>query len=165
MARRTLQGNRVAIRARPRAVLAGSSGDARGTAGRDHVGNVRAGSSGPPEQAAELAATRRAMPFLIQLPTAHPVAKGIMIDNLELLEIDIDAAALEGLPSMQAINAVDGSPPQAPGSDPDARPARKAPEGEKTRRTAARRAPGPQPGLTGATMTRSTMRLDLSVVN
>lgn len=64
---------------------------------------VRAGSSGRPNKAAELANMERGMPYLLQLPgvNPYPLAKRYA----DLLEINIDDIIVEGLPSITAINA------------------------------------------------------------
>ena len=64
---------------------------------------VRAGSSGRPNQAAQLANMERGMPYLLQLPgvNPHPLASRYA----ELLEIDLDDIIVEGMPSIQALNA------------------------------------------------------------
>jgi len=64
---------------------------------------VRAGSSGRPNKAAELANMERGMPYLLQLPgvNPYPLAKRYA----DLLEIDIDEIVIEGMPSITALNA------------------------------------------------------------
>lgn len=65
---------------------------------------IRAGSSGRPNQAAELAKFERGTPLLIQIPGINPTPLGRKLG--ELLEIDVDELIAENLPSIQAINAI-----------------------------------------------------------
>lgn len=64
---------------------------------------IRAGSSGRPNKAAELANMERGMPYLIQLPGVNPYPLGQRY--ADLLEIDLDEIIVEGMPSIQAMNA------------------------------------------------------------
>lgn len=66
--------------------------------------NVKAGSSGRPNKAAELANMERGMPYLIQLGGV----KGEVLARryADLLEIDEEDLIVEGLPSITAINAM-----------------------------------------------------------
>lgn len=67
---------------------------------------IKAGSSGRPNAAAELAKLERGMPFLLQLPGLPP--KPIAEKYVSLLDMgfDIDDVYVEGLPSIQAVNAM-----------------------------------------------------------
>ena len=67
---------------------------------------VRAGSSGRPNKAAELANMERGMPYLLQLPGVNPYPLGRRY--ADLLEIDLDDIVIEGMPSIQAINSMAG---------------------------------------------------------
>lgn len=67
---------------------------------------IRAGSSGRPNQASDLANLERAMPFLLQLPGMNPNVIGRKYATL--LELDPDEMTLEGVPSIQAINSLFG---------------------------------------------------------
>lgn len=78
--------------------------------------SVKAGSSGRPNKAAEIANRERAFPFIIQIPGSAGVANAMLTDYLDLLDIDYGDAVLEGLPSIVAVNAVASRPPQAPGA-------------------------------------------------
>jgi hypothetical protein len=68
---------------------------------------IRAGSSGRPNKAAELANMERGMPYLLQLPGVNPYPLGQRYSDL--LEIDLDEIIVEGLPSIQAINTQMGA--------------------------------------------------------
>lgn len=78
---------------------------------------VRAGSSGRPNAAAELAKLERAMPSIVQLPGINP--KPIAHKYADLLGIDVEELILDALPSIVAQNSLAGKP--APmGNDPNA---------------------------------------------
>ena len=64
---------------------------------------IKAGSSGRPNKAAEISNRERAMPFLLQFPGINPTP--IARDYLELLDIDTEEAIVDGLPSIVALNA------------------------------------------------------------
>lgn len=70
---------------------------------------VKAGSSGRPNKAAELANMERAMPYMLQLPGASQYAGAITKRYLDLLDIDFEDVQLESMPSITAINAQMGS--------------------------------------------------------
>lgn len=85
---------------------------------------VRVGSSGRPNKAAELANLERAAPTILQVPGISPVwfAKQVL-ERLDETGLDIDEAIIEGIPSMIAMNQAAGNPqPQTgdPASDPQA---------------------------------------------
>src|SRR3546814_16653073 len=60
---------------------------------------VKAGSSGRPNKAAEIANRERALPFIVQLPGSAGVANAMLTDYLDLLDIDHGDAVLDGLRS------------------------------------------------------------------
>jgi hypothetical protein len=64
---------------------------------------IKAGSSGRPNQAADLAKMERGLPYLVQIPGLNP--KVIAEKYATLLDLDPEELLLEGLPSIQAINA------------------------------------------------------------
>lgn len=79
---------------------------------------VRAGSSGRPNKASELANMERGMPYLLQLPGVNPYPLGRRY--ADLLEIDLDDIVVEGMPSIQALNAQLGKAPvQGAGTEDD----------------------------------------------
>jgi hypothetical protein len=105
---------------------------------------VRAGSSGRPNKAAELANMERGMPYLLQLPGVNPYPLGRRYSDL--LEIDLDDIIVEGMPSIQAINAQMGKPAVEGGAtenDPNAQGAAGANNLESTQTNE----PGPQPAF------------------
>lgn len=63
---------------------------------------VRAGSSGRPNKAADLANMERGMPYLLQLPGVNPYP--LAHRYADLLDIDLDDIIVEGMPSIQAMN-------------------------------------------------------------
>ena len=77
----------------------------------------RAGSSGRPNKAAQLANMERGMPYLLQLPGVNPYPLGQRY--ADLLEIDLDEIIVEGMPSITALNAQNGSA-QPVSDDPNA---------------------------------------------
>jgi hypothetical protein len=66
--------------------------------------SIRAGSSGRPNAAAELAKLERATPMLVQLPGISP--KPLAQKYCDLLDFDIDELYAAGLPSITALNAM-----------------------------------------------------------
>lgn len=85
---------------------------------KDLTLEIKAGSSGRPNKAAELANLERAMPFVLQMPGLNP--KPLLKRYLDLLDIDMDEAIAEGLPSVTALNAQMAKQVQAmmAGADP-----------------------------------------------
>jgi hypothetical protein len=78
---------------------------------KDLILEVEAGSSGRPNKAAELAAMERGMPYVTMLPGINPMPLGKKY--LGLLDIDVEDAIVEGLPSIVAINQMAGRNNQA----------------------------------------------------
>ena len=106
--------------------------------------DVKAGSSGRPNRAAELANNERAMPYIMQLPGINPVPIGK--NYLELLNIDADDAQIDGLPSITAMNALAGRPQVQPGTgDPASDPNAQGSEGGQNAQQPAGNEPGGQP--------------------
>lgn len=103
---------------------------------------TRAGSSGRPNKAAELANMERGMPYLIQLPGVNPYPLGQRY--ADLLEIDLDDIIKEGMPSIQAMNAQVGrAPTQGAGGPND--PAAQGNEGVSNAPATDPNEPGAQP--------------------
>lgn len=89
---------------------------------------IRAGSSGRPNQAADLAKWERVTPLLLQLPGVNP--RPAIEKIADLLEVDVEELYVEGLPSLTAMNALAGRPtPQPMGGDPQSDPAAQGPQG------------------------------------
>jgi len=100
---------------------------------RDLYLDVKAGSSGKPNQQQELQNFERLAPFLMQIPGITPTfmaheAIRRLDDN-----IDIDQAVSEGMPSILSMNGVKPGASTGPGQDPNAQ----GPQG------AAQNSPGP----------------------
>lgn len=83
---------------------------------KDLVLEIQAGSSGRPNQAAELAKYERAMPWLQMLPGVNPIP--LAKKGLDLLDIDVEDSIVEGAPSIQALNQQAGRPTGAGQNDP-----------------------------------------------
>lgn len=106
---------------------------------------VRAGSSGRPNKAAELANMERGMPYLLQLPGVNPYPLGRRY--ADLLEIDLDDIVVEGMPSIQAINAQVGkTPTQGMGTEND--PTAQGNQGVANQTSTQTNEPGAQPAFT-----------------
>lgn len=118
---------------------------------------VRAGSSGRPNKAANLANMERGMPYLLQLPGVNPYP--LAHRYADLLEIDLDDIVREGLPSIQAINAqvgraMQGGAPGAAGAGGPANgaggpndPAAQGNQGATNQPSTQPQQPGPQPAF------------------
>jgi len=75
----------------------------REEAAKELVLDIQAGSSGRPNKAARLADLERAMPFIVQIPGINPKPFADMY--MQLLDIEVEDAVVEGMPSIMAINA------------------------------------------------------------
>lgn len=87
---------------------------------------IKAGSSGRPNQAAKLANMERGMPFITMLPNINPTP--LAREYLELLDIDLEDAIAEGMPSVVALNQMAGRNSQA-GGDPRSDPNQQGQQG------------------------------------
>jgi hypothetical protein len=108
---------------------------------------VKAGSSGRPNKAAELANMERAMPFLLQLPGINP--EPLTKRYLDLLDIDLEDAISQGLPSVTAINAMvakASNQPMAAGMGPGSDPSLQGGQGAQNAPSPGPQQGGPQPG-------------------
>ncbi len=95
---------------------------------KDLALEIEAGSSGRPNRAAELADMERAAPTLIQLPGVNP--KPFVKKYFNLLNIDLDEGIVEGMPSIQAVNALLAKPAAQPSTgDPATDPAAQGDKG------------------------------------
>ena len=104
---------------------------------------IRAGSSGRPNAAAELQKLERALPFLLQMPGIPP--KPLAEKFVQLLDfgMTIKDIFVEGLPSIQAINATAAKAAAQPQTgNPATNPAEQGPQGAQN----AQQPPGGQPG-------------------
>jgi hypothetical protein len=114
----------------------------------DLILDIKAGSSGRPNAAAELANLEKVLPYLIQIPGTNltPYADKIA----QLADIDIEEATAEGAPSVMAMNAMmtnaRNAPPQAANQNSAAPPHAQGPQGRHNAPAAAQ-SHGPQPGM------------------
>lgn len=95
--------------------------------------DIRAGSSGRPNQANELANMERGIQYLLQIPGISPTVLGRRYGDL--LNMDIDEMIVEGMPSIQAINAMAAKAAAAPAggpNDPGAQGGNGADNGQRT---------------------------------
>ena len=108
--------------------------------------DVKAGSSGRPNRAAELANYERGMPFIIQMPGLNPTA--LARQYLELLEIDVEDAIAEGLPSIVALNSLMGRQSQPGTGDAATNPEQQGGKGSQNAEVGRNRnEPGGQPAF------------------
>lgn len=77
---------------------------------------IKAGSSGRPNAAAELAKMERFMPYAIQIPGINPTP--LVRKFADLLDLDVEDLVIEGVPSITAQNALAGKPAAAPSDAP-----------------------------------------------
>lgn len=108
--------------------------------------DIQAGSSGRPNKAAELANLERALPYLIQLPGINPVP--LAQRYADLLELDISDFVLEGMPSIQALNALFGRI-SAPTGNPETDPNAQGGQGAMNAPSTQENEPGAQPAMPG----------------
>ena len=74
---------------------------------KDLILQVKAGSSGRPNKASELANMERGMPFITMLPGVNP--EPLAKKYLDLLDINVEDAFVEGMPSIVALNQMAGA--------------------------------------------------------
>jgi hypothetical protein len=98
----------------------------------------KGGSSGRPNQAADLAKLERAMPYIIQLPGVKPTP--IAEKYFETLDIDAEDTIVEGLPSIVALNGMLQRSTGNPATDPNAQ----GPQGVANAPQPGGNEPGPQ---------------------
>lgn len=109
---------------------------------KDLILEIEAGSSGRPNNAAVLANYERAMPWLSMLPGVNPAP--LAKKGLQALDIDVEDAVVEGLPSIAAINQMAGRNQQA-GAGPNA-PTNQGGQGaDNAKQPDQPNEPGPQP--------------------
>jgi hypothetical protein len=127
-------------------------GQSRSEVAKDMLLEIKAGSSGRPNRASELANIERAAPMLVQIPSIKP--EPIARKYLELLEIDVEETIAEGMPSITAMNAMmtKAATASAPGAeetgDPASNPKSQGAQGAQNAPSAQQNEPGPQPGYT-----------------
>ena len=107
---------------------------------------IKAGSSGRPNKAAELANLERALPYLLQIPGVNPNA--LARRYADLLELDIDDLIIQGLPSITALNALYGRVAPSTG-DAQTDPNQQGEEGGQNAPNPQMNEPGAQPAMPG----------------
>ncbi|HEY5798481.1 MAG TPA: hypothetical protein VIU82_26050 [Bosea sp. (in: a-proteobacteria)] len=113
---------------------------------QDLLLEIKAGSSGRPNAAAELAKLERAMPYIVQMPDMNP--KVFAKRYLELLDIDVEDAFVEGLPSITALNSMMAKGGvQAGTGDPATDPNAQGQQGGQNAAQQPGRQAGPQPAF------------------
>ncbi len=109
--------------------------------------NIKAGSSGRPNKAAELADLERGMPYLMQMPGIPATPLGEKYSDL--LDLDLTDKIIEGAPSITAMNAMAAKMGMAqPGTgDPASDPNQQGAQGQQNQQGAQQneRQPGGQP--------------------
>lgn len=108
---------------------------------------IKAGSSGKPNRAQELANIERAAPYITQAPELNP--KWWLRKLLETLfdDVDVDEAITAGMPSITAINAMAGKQMQASTGDPVSDPNSQGGAGGDNAVRPRANEPGPQPAF------------------
>lgn len=101
---------------------------------------IKAGSTGRPNRAAELANMERGMPFLVQIPGINGAPLGSRY--ADLLDIDVEDLVVDGLPSIVAQNAIAGK--QAQGGSGENDPNAQGDQGGNNSPQPQQRQPGPQ---------------------
>lgn len=105
---------------------------------------IKAGSSGRPNAAADLAKLERAMPYLLQIPGVNP--RPVVSKYADLLDQDMDEFFVDGLPSMVAMNQQS----QPGNGDPETDPNQQGGEGGANDPAAQQGNEGPQPAYPAA---------------
>ena len=110
--------------------------------------DIKAGSSGRPNRASELANMERGMPMLVQIPGVNP--RPLAEKYVQLLDIgvELEEILVDGLPSITAMNAAMSKMGQAqPGTgDPATDPAQQGAAGAQNAPNPQVNEPGGQPG-------------------
>lgn len=124
----------------------------REAAAKEVLLEVEAGSTGRPNQAADLANTERAAPYLMQLQGVSP--KPIIRKYATLLNLPMEELYEENLPSITAINSMmakmSAGIGAAPTGDPQSDPNSQGGEGAQNAPNPAANEPGPQPAYGAA---------------
>jgi hypothetical protein len=113
---------------------------------KELVLDVKAGSSGRPNQAAELANMERALPYLLQIPGINPFPLGRRYGDL--LDLDVDDIVIEGMPSIVAQNQMAGHGGGQPSTGNTATdPNQQGPKGQNNAPAPQQNEPGGQPAF------------------
>ena len=113
--------------------------------------DIQAGSSGRPNAAAELAKMERGMPIIMQMSGMNMAPFGEKYANL--LDIDVEEARIEGLPSQTALNAMASKMAQQAAMSPAISndPTQQGAQGGNNAPAADQVAGGPQPAYPAPT--------------
>jgi hypothetical protein len=106
---------------------------------------IKAGSSGRPNRAADLANMERGMPFLVQIPGIKPKSLAEKYVTLLELGVDIEDIYVEGMPSITALNAMAGKQAQLGTGDPASDPNAQGDKGGQNEQKPGGKAPAGQP--------------------
>lgn len=112
---------------------------------KDLMLEIRAGSSGRPNQAAEVANLERAMPWIVQVPGINP--EPLARKYSELLDIPLDELFVQGLPSITALNTMAGRPAEPSTGDPRTDPGQQGGQGGQNAAASDVDEPGAQPAF------------------
>lgn len=104
---------------------------------------VKAGSSGRPNKAADLANMERGMPYLLQMPDISP--RTLASRYADLLDMDMEELLVEGMPSITALNAMAGRATQPGTGRGDTDPASQGGQGATNAPNPQENQAGPQP--------------------
>lgn len=108
--------------------------------------DIKAGSSGRPNRAMELANMERALPQLLQIPGVNPIP--LARKYCDLLDLDLDEMIVEGMPSIVAMNQMVGKAMgAAAGAEND--PNAQGPQGGDNAEKPKQGNEGPQPEYPG----------------
>lgn len=118
--------------------------------------DIKAGSSGRPNRAVEIANIERVLPLLLQVPAFDP--KPLVERIAFLLDIDVEKIQADEVPSVMAQNAIAAQPPgppSGPGQTPNgggapsgaAPPGAQGPAGHMNAPAVASAQPGPRAGM------------------
>ncbi len=110
---------------------------------KDLLLNIKAGSSGRPNQAAEIAKLERAAPYLVQLPGVSP--EPLVQRYADLLDIDMDELYVAGIPSITALNSMAGKQAQGETGNPENNPKDQGDKGSKNDKQPQDNEPAAQP--------------------
>jgi len=112
---------------------------------------IKAGSSGRPNKAVEMANMERMTPMLVQLPGFNP--RVLVEKAAELFDFDMEEAWIDGMPSITAMNAVMGRPATQPGTgDPSTDPGQQGQQGDQNAPAPQQGNEGPQPAMPSGAM-------------
>lgn len=111
---------------------------------KDLLLTIKAGSSGRPNKASELANMERAAPYLMQMPGVNP--EPLVRKYADHLDIDVDELYVAGMPSIMAVNAALGKAAAQPATgNPETNPGDQGAQGATNAPNPEANEPQPQP--------------------